>query len=246
MSKSKNIFLMFFYFFISILLFFTIDKAATYITDIFLAGSFGFTWLIVHHLFQIVFVLLLMLLPFWSKTFSDWGLNLNNKERTFDILKKFTIGWIICTTIYLIISSWLSGWPYLLNFTFTWKNAAIYLFFETVIVGISEELLFRGLIYGVLHKAFKQRIKLIGFSISLAGIISALIFAFAHIGFQLFPFQITAFSPMQFLMAFGLGIFYAVLLEKTDSLLGPILAHNISDAWLSILMIGIQLITRGP
>jgi membrane protease YdiL (CAAX protease family) len=47
---------------------------------------------------------------------------------------------------------------------------------------------------------------------------------------------------MQVFMAFALGIFYAVLRERTGSLLGPVLAHNISDGWLSILFILIQMI----
>lgn len=70
----------------------------------------------------------------------------------------------------------------------------------------------------------RQKVKPPGFSITYAGIFSALFFAFA------------------------LGIFYAAVREKTGSLLGPILAHNISDGWLSILYIiiqSIQSIIRG-
>ncbi len=231
--------------FLAISLFFVVDKSATYIADLFLKGSFGYSWLFLHHTLQALIIMLIILLPFWSKSLSDWGINTKNWKLTLRILTKFTIGWIVFTTIYNLITSWLSGWPHLLNFYLTPKNIIIYLLFEATIVGISEELLFRGLIYGVLHKHFNKQVKLIGFSISQAGIISALLFGFAHIGIQYFPFSITYFNTMQLVIAVGLGLFYAALLEKTDSLIGPILAHNISDLWLSILFLGIEFFSKG-
>ena len=231
-------------FFFAFLLFFLIDKAAIFLTDLPLAGSFGYTWLIFHHFIQIMLAIGIMALPWWHRSFSEWGLNLKNYHQTFATIKKFTIGWIIGTTIFTLISQWLSGWPALLNFSLNIENILIYLFFESIIVGISEEIVFRGLVYGALAPYFSKKVR-IGFSISYAGIISAVFFAIAHIGFNLFPFSITAFAPMQIFIAFTLGLFYAVLREQTGSLLGPILAHNISDGWLSILYIVIQLITQG-
>ena len=244
-SQNENLVIKkLFIFFLAFILFFLIDKAAVNLTDIPLAGSFGYTWLILHHLIQILLAIGIMALPWWHRSFSEWGVNLKNYHQTLTIIKKFTIGWIIGTTIFTLISQWLSGWPALLNFSLNIENILIYLFFESIIVGISEEIVFRGLVFGTLSPYFSKKVKM-GFSISYAGIISAIFFAIAHIGFQFFPFAITAFAPMQIFIAFALGIFYAVLREQTGSLLGPILAHNISDGWLSILYIMIQLIAHG-
>jgi membrane protease YdiL (CAAX protease family) len=216
---------------------------AIFITDLLLKGSFGFTWLIGHHVVQILLAVAIMALPWWRRSLSDWGFNLKGHKKTIKTLFKFSVGWIIFSTIFILISQWVSGWPDLLDFYLNAENILIYLIFETVIVGISEELVFRGLVYGTLQLYFNKKIK-VGFEISVAGLISALFFALAHIGFQFSPFAITSFAPMQILVAFGLGLFYAVLREETGSLLGPILAHNISDGWLSILYIVIQSITK--
>ena len=244
-SKGLNIFLRsVMIIFLAFLFFFMIDRLAIYLTDLVLAGSFGFTWLSLHHFIQIVIALAIMAIPGWHRSLSDWGLNLKNSDQTFKIIIKFSIGWIIGTTIFTLVSQWLTGWPPLLDFYFSIENILIYLIFESIIVGISEEIVFRGLVYGTLSSYFSKKVKL-GFTLSYAGIISALFFAIAHIGFQISPFAITAFAPMQIFIAFALGIFYTVLREKTGSLLGPILAHNISDGWLSILYIVIQLITHG-
>lgn len=244
-NKKNNAWLKITALIIAIALFFIVDKSATYIADLFLKGSFGYSWLFLHHTLQVLIIILIMILPFWSRKLPAWGINIKNWDETLRILKQFTLGWIIFTSLYNLISNWLSGWPSVLNFPLTTKNVIIYLLFESTIVGISEELLFRGLIYRILHRHFDKQVKLIGFSISQAGIIAALLFGFAHIGIQYFPFAITYFDPMQLVIAVGLGIFYAVLLEKTDSLLGPILAHNISDLWLSILFLGIEYFTKG-
>ena len=230
---------------IVILIFIAVTNITLYITDILLKGSFRYTWLFVNHSLQLIIVLGLMVLPIWLNKLSDWGINTNNKQLTFNIIKKFAIGWILFTTAYIALTSWINNWPYLLDFELNLKNALIYLLFESTIVGLSEEIFFRGFIYSILQKYFGKKIRIIRFSISQAGIITALIFAFAHIGFHIFPLSIISFDIMQFVMAFALGIFYAFILEKTGSLLGPILAHNISDLWLSILYIVIQLIAKG-
>jgi len=229
---------------IAFLLFFLIDRAAIFLTDLALAGSFGYVWLTLHHILQIIMAVVIMALPLWHRSFGDWGFNFRNYKETLRIILKFSIGWVVFTTIFTLLTQWLSGGPELLGFYLNTENILIYLFFESVIVGISEEIVFRGLVYGTLSPYFNKKIK-IGFSISYAGIISALFFTVAHIGFSLFPFAITSIAPMQLLVAFGLGLFYAVLREKTGSLLGPILAHNISDGWLSILYIIIQFSTTG-
>jgi uncharacterized protein len=224
-----------FFFLLALSLFILIDRAAIILADFVLMGSFKYTWLTAHHTIQIFLALAVMAPPFWGRSLSDWGLNLKNHQLTFKILGRFTLGWMFFSTLFTLVTQWLSGWPPLLDFNLSLENILIYLAFESILVGISEELVFRGLVFGALEPHFRKEIRLPGFSISLAGLIAAAFFALAHIGFQLSPFAITAFAPMQIFIALALGTFYAVMREKTSSLLGPVLAHNISDGWLSIL-----------
>lgn len=56
----------------------------------------------------------------------------------------------------------------------------------------------------------------------------------AHVGFDFRQFKVTTVDPMQLMVAFGLGLFYVILRERTGSLLGPILAHNLTDGSLTI------------
>ncbi len=227
--RSKNIAL-------AIVLFISLDRFSCYLTDHFIS-CFGDGWLILHHATQLILVLGIMLLPVWKRTLKQWGLNCDNHLETFRLVRSFTIGWIVCTTVFILISQMLSGWAPLVNYELTPINIFYNLFFEFIIVGISEELVFRGLVLGILGKTFKKRIKILQVSISVAGLITAGLFAAAHIGFSLSPLRITYFDPMQIIVAFSLSIFYAVMYEKTGSLLGPILGHNIADGWLSVLYI---------
>lgn len=221
-----------------------LHKIATYATDPFFAGRFAYAWLTMHHLIQAALILGIMLLPFWKRPLSTWGINLQNTRQTFQILKQFAIGWIFFASLYTIINSWASGWPPLLNFDLTATNIVQYLIFESIVVGISEELLFRGLVYHILHSFFTTQFRIFGQPISSAGILAAIIFALAHISLEFFPFAVTSFDGMQVFIAFALGIFYAMIVEKTGSLFGAILAHNISDGWLSLLYIGIHYLSQ--
>lgn len=67
------------------------------------------------------------------------------------------------------------------------------------------------------------------FSVSAPGLIAAILFSYAHIGYSIYPFHIYSINPMQLIVAFALGIFYAITFEKTGSLLCPILCHSASD-----------------
>ena len=52
---------------------------------------------------------------------------------------------------------------------------------------------------------------------------------YGHIGFTVFPFEITYISWPQQVWALGLGLYYAVVFQKTKSLLCPVLSHGYSN-----------------
>jgi membrane protease YdiL (CAAX protease family) len=81
----------------------------------------------------------------------------------------------------------------------------------------------------ILALSWKNKVKLGKTEFTAAGTIATLLFAFAHISLNIFPFQIYQFNILQLVFAFGLGLLYAVVFQKTKSLLIPILLHNLSN-----------------
>jgi membrane protease YdiL (CAAX protease family) len=61
-----------------------------------------------------------------------------------------------------------------------------------------------------------------------AGLITALIFAFAHMEINFTPFSVD-FSTPQIALAFILGIFYSIAYERTRSLIAPVVSHNVAN-----------------
>lgn len=96
--------------------------------------------------------------------------------------------------------------------------------FSWVIVGLSEEIVFRGFFQTALAKFWHGTVVLAGVQIPLAGVWAAAIFTIAHISFRTM-----SADPRQLVLAFVLGIYYAVAYYRTGSLLAPIVAHNLVD-----------------
>jgi len=187
------------------------------------------TWNFSHHLLQMLFALMIMGLPFWGKSLHEWGFNTNNSDYTLKIVKKFCIGFAVCLPVGTIITQVLSGWQPILTYPATWLNYLINLSFSVTMPGVSEEILFRALGMGILSRNWKNHIRIGNITLSYANMFSSVIFALAHIGFTIFPFEIVYYNPMQLTFALGLGLLYGYVYEKTNSLLGPILLHNASD-----------------
>lgn len=109
----------------------------------------------------------------------------------------------------------------------TAANIAGWLGFELLWVGICEETLFRGLLLGVLTALSPSRIRIRSFEISTAGVTLAVLFALAHASnFVTRPWYE---ALAQQFYAIALGIIYAWLRERSNSLVPAIVAHSLSD-----------------
>ncbi|MBV9331075.1 MAG: CPBP family intramembrane metalloprotease [Alphaproteobacteria bacterium] len=121
-----------------------------------------------------------------------------------------------------------------LDYRLSVGNVIGWLFFEGVYVGPTEEVPFRALLVTYLAATMPGRVRIFRLEMNGAGVVVAAIFALAHIGnFLARPFLIAL--GQQF-YAFGLGIAYAYWLEKSRSILAPILGHNVSDVTEQILL----------
>jgi len=106
-------------------------------------------------------------------------------------------------------------------------NIAGWLLFQGIFVGITEEVLFRGLLMTFLMKRTSGYVRVLKYEMHVAGVILALLFGLAHINnFWQEPFWSAA--GQQF-YAIALGILYAYWYEKSGSLLASIAGHNASD-----------------
>jgi membrane protease YdiL (CAAX protease family) len=126
------------------------------------------------------------------------------------------------------------------GFPLTPANIWGWLFFEGVYVGPTEEIPFRALLVTYLATTMPGKVHIGRFNMNWAGIIVALIFALLHA--NNFDTRHWPQALGQQCYAFALGVLYAYWLEKSKSVLAPIIGHNFSDvveylllfAWLGV------------
>jgi CAAX protease family protein len=176
-----------------------------------------------HHFWQLVFALLLIR-AFSHGRISDWGLNCRNASVSWGILRRFCIVYFFIVLGVNVLPALLTHQPPSFGYPVTAVNIAGWLSFTWLFVGLSEEVLFRGLIHTFLAQTWAGAWRIGGLAIPHAGIITTVIFCLAHIN----PFHPRVFWDQQ-VWAFGLGLYYSTVYHRTGSLLSPILAHNYSD-----------------
>jgi len=187
-----------------------------------------FSWEVIHHVVQLLIPLAIMIL--WpGRSMRDWGFRLGDSRTGWKWVFWFTVIWF---GIYFVITI-----PYIIQHIVPKvyydvtnpRNLLGELSFRAFIVGISEETLFRAFPITILIVFLNRRYKIFHFSISQAGIIAAILFAYAHIGYQIQPLEITHLNIPQLFTAAVMGLLYAIVFEETKSILYPILIHSISD-----------------
>lgn len=95
--------------------------------------------------------------------------------------------------------------------------------FMFVFVGVSEELLFRAGVYEILKKDY---------SVKSSAIISSLMFGVLHIT----ALQLDATSVFTVLATGSAGFVFALIYERTDNIVVPIIAHGVFNSLLLILI----------
>jgi uncharacterized protein len=100
--------------------------------------------------------------------------------------------------------------------------------FAMGITGLAEETIFRGLIVGMLIVLIPGRLRIGGIDLPVAAYIASLLFGLAHYdSFFRAPLHL---ALAQQIYAFIWGLIYVWLMEKTDSLLAPTIAHGVGNA----------------
>ena len=100
--------------------------------------------------------------------------------------------------------------------------------FAMSITGFAEETIFRGLLVGGLAVLLPGRLRIGKLDLPVSAYVVSILFGLAHWqNFVVRPFYMAA---AQQVYAFAWGITYAWLMERSRSLLAPIVAHGVGDA----------------
>jgi uncharacterized protein len=209
-----------------------LNKYMSVLSDMELPGTLSerasWVFAVEHHAIQLILALVLIGVTGLGK-FTAWGLNLGNYNESIKIFKSFCyyyIVWFLGVSFIIQLLSY-PGPPF--HHSFNTIQILGYLGFGFILTGLSEEILFRGFIHTFLAKYF-TKIRTRGkIEMPDAGILTAVLFTIAHIGFTIYPFEIWYIEPLQLVQAFVLGLFYSWAYHRTGSLLAPILAHNVSN-----------------
>ncbi|MGI6643202.1 MAG: CPBP family intramembrane glutamic endopeptidase [Bacillota bacterium] len=202
-----------------------------------------FAWRFLHHIAQTVLSLaaIVVLGAQWKLGIAEWGLNLNKSDWSMRVFWRFCLGCAVYGVVFNVLMA-SAAMQSAVSHPMTARNVTGSLLFMFTMPGIAEELLFRSLIVTILARSWKSEVRFPGFTVPTAGVISAVLFSMAHIGFTISPFKVTYLDPVQLVIAFGFGIFYAFMYRNTGSLLGPVLIHNVSDGMLAAISYAAKLV----
>jgi hypothetical protein len=114
-----------------------------------------------------------------------------------------------------------------LGFPLTTGSAIARLGYAGVFAGPTEEILFRSLLVTYLAATMPGRMRIWRFEMNAAGLVVAAIYGFYAAGFlsQTLPVALGEMFGQ-----FALGALYAYWLEKSKSVLAPVVGHNVSGA----------------
>jgi len=185
-----------------------------------------FAWISVHHIFQALVFLAIMVLITKAKGIK-FGFGLGDKKVGLFYVRLF----LIIFSVYLVVSviiTLFTGSFAVFDAPLTSRNILGYLGFQLFLSGPSEELIFRAFaitMLGLLVKGsfFKGKI-------STANIIAAIIFGLAHVRIEFSPLSVS-YDIFQLIYATGLGIVYGVCYEKSKSMIYPMIMHSLSNVF---------------
>jgi len=197
-------------------------------------------WLYMQHGFQLLVALIVISILKFTLVPADYGLHWPRDKTYF---------WpaILWGSFFGVLMTVVDYAPHLLahskpdpGFPLTSTNIWGWIFFEGIYVGPTEEIPFRALLVTFLATTMPGKLHIGRFNMNWAGVIVALIFALLHA--NNFDARHWPEALGQQFYAFALGVLYAYWLEKSKSVIAPIIGHNVGDvveyvilfAWLGV------------
>lgn len=183
-------------------------------------------WLYSQHAFQLAVALtaiaiLKRLVP------ADYGLHLPREKTHVHAAILWGVFFGVLMTLVDYAPQLIAHTKPVLGYPLTGANVGGWLFFEGVYVGPTEEIPFRALLVTYLAATMPGKLRLGRFDMNWAGVIVAVIFALLHA--TNFSLRAWPLALGQQIYAFALGVLYAYWLEKSKSIVAPIIGHNVGD-----------------
>lgn len=188
-----------------------------------------FMWGIIHHIVQALIPVVIVLV--WKvKLLKSWGFSVGNYKIGLQWVFWFTLTWLFIYAGLTVFNIYFENNPEVYYDVTHTRNFFGELVFRGMVVGPSEEILFRAFPISILLLAgLSKNYKIFNQDISQAGIISAVLFALAHIGLNILAFEVYHFNSIQIFTSLGFGLLYAIVFQKTKSIYYPMIIHSISD-----------------
>jgi uncharacterized protein len=193
-----------------------------------LTPGYNLRWLYMQHGIQLVLALgVIAIFKYWLVP-TDYGLSWPRG-------KTYILPAILWAAFFAVLMTAIDNWhsflahgkPELLDFPLTRANVWGWTIFEGVYVGPTEEIPFRALCVTYLAVTMPGKLRFGRYEMNWAGVIVAAIFALAHA--SSFFTEHWQDALLQQGYAFAIGVLYAYWLEKSKSIIAPIIAHNVSD-----------------
>jgi len=166
---------------------------------------------------------------------ADYGLDLQD-ERSY-VAPAFLWGIIFGVVLATVAAapSLIAHIPLKLDSSLT-QNIPGWLAYNGLYVGTTEEIPFRALVVTYLATTMPGSWGKGRYTMNAAGVVAAFIYAVSVAGFLSVPLLI---AIAQFVCQFALGILYAYWLEKSKSVISPIIGHNVSSVTQYALTLGL-------
>lgn len=178
----------------------------------------------IHQISQATLALLLMRI-FSPMPLREWGFNLREWRLSLRVFAMFCVIWLV-PAFWLVQRASTPTTP-----IHPGQMVAV-LVSHFVITGFTQEILFRGFMMTYLASQWRDGYQWNGWRLSHAGLWATGLFVLAHVKFM--PPYIELW---QLAASLGLGLYYALLFERTGSLLGPALSHNYSNGAYVLLLL---------
>jgi len=184
----------------------------------------SFLWITIHHVFQLIITIILMLALSRKINLYQWGFNLKNKN--------ISLLWI---GIFLIVFGLLeyfrirNSLPRTFEYPLTAKNKLGIQFFQYGLSGLCEEPLFRGFVMVYLATNWNKIFKIGKLELPITILIATLLFMLAHLDIDIINLSVSGFDFGQQMKSLQLGILYGLAFHYTKSLLAPIVIHGLSN-----------------
>jgi membrane protease YdiL (CAAX protease family) len=117
------------------------------------------------------------------------------------------------------------------------------LFFLAVLVGPTEELLFRGLIQTGLYRSMPAALRWRGWTLSAGTVVAAVVFGLWHL--TNLTYQALGPTVEQVVIATLIGLVIGVFYDRTQNLIGASILHSLNDFLGTALPLAVWVLTRG-